>query len=1407
MLGARTYRNLRVEEISMTANRNPKKIIGFRAGDSTQIIKYYIDNKLNIGKTNRQELINDIVSTKKGIFILREKYIRDVIQMHQNLGLLDLYVPHTEEYTLPKEDFLNIAKLEMPDIYSSIGSQENLPDIVILLREPTSKELSTYSLLHFRRYYWSLIFHGEIHKIQMQWEVENKISDHDIHTFIESIGRNIFEEIRYVLFHENLLFDQHNDREVFYEFIAYFLQFYNFAPQSLVKIFPILTNYEEIYKKIVELGFDVEQLLIRSRPNNSIAVEELIIKREYRLKDPNPDLPMFETRYHLDKIYESPQFQEFFGDNKSKFRQQYGNFIEEVIDDILDYNGIIGRCNFKKLHAKAFRKNIDLPIASLLQLDTIFRKQLTPFYQPCPSLQRKAISFSSQQLLKKEKYRIGLRTNVEKILPKMEKDYERARLAKGSFLKKLLFPIWIVWALLLGILRLFNPIIKLFQYSSPMCQRVAHRGIRRNYRSSLSIAYYAKKRGNMARAFMEFKRCQGYIDQIVSLTELPKNVPLYQKITNEAKECLQSIQEEFAKEYNYTDTQKKTLEKFFDYMLKLSPLQHLHRRLLQDIQKSYVDSRKVYFKISLFTWLFSFGSKSLKTPLPALSRLKKIRSLRAIQKRIYNLQLRKYEVGLLIDLMKNTFHNEESEIREHYRPLLEKAFIEAGLQPQINDSEGTEIVSQRESVALYKMQAEILDLFVDKGYVHMTDLRDIISRNQLKMNDLRSPKEFIFGDQLLRLDKKVDKVLQGVHHRGEIYMRMIHRVSSLLFGFSIGRWCAKYIATPFGGAYALIEMALYTGKKFGKLFKDSIEISAYRLHKLEQHYIVYPLDQKNSTKPILVACIGVAILFFFYTKLGRRTGKQIINYLVKFLRLIFIKIPKWIWFLPPIQFLYKLSFWHFVNIFIIRPAIYTCPITIPILYFTNITQYFNGYLFVLLGIAIANLIINTSLGRNIFDYLEDRITHFIYEFNRTIFVGMFHLIVEGFSAAIQWIERVLYAIDDFFRFRQGDNIISQIAKAIFGKIWFAINYLFRFTINLIAEPQINPIKHFPIVTISHKIILPFSYPLTIAMEETLIPILGDSYLLTLGMTIVFLFIQFGMPGICGFMAWEFKENWKLYKYSNSSVVKPVVVGSHGETIPRFLKTGFHSGTIPKLYKKIRKDKYDTAKIAYSRKMEYEHHHICHDLEKFISRSFCSQFNINSRMTNYLRNVKVGHAAIFNQSISIPVTLYQKDRENVTFSIVYRLQSDLVCSHIEGDLSDLHEDIKDYVLGMLMVIWKESAVDIICDQIDQYIANNLRLEKDWYALYSLDEDYLMLKVYSPKSLVPLGEISYNLDYHEMRPRITKAFSSQSSMNSVYREDMLIRYHAIKWENYDIFAQNFLLEKDGYAQDVVPKFLSA
>ena len=61
----------------------------------------------------------------------------------------------------------------------------------------------------------------------------------------------------------------------------------------------------------------------------------------------------------------------------------------------------------------------------------------------------------------------------------------------------------------------------------------------------------------------------------------------------------------------------------------------------------------------------------------------------------------------------------------------------------------------------------------------------------------------------------------------------------------------------------------------------------------------------------------------------------------------------------------------------------------------------------------------------------------------------------------------------------------------------------------------------------------------------------------------------GIPGIFGFIAWELKENWRLYRANRPLRLRPVMLGSHGESMRGLLRPGFHSGTIPKLFRKLR----------------------------------------------------------------------------------------------------------------------------------------------------------------------------------------------------------------------------------------------
>src|SRR5207253_5571517 len=60
-----------------------------------------------------------------------------------------------------------------------------------------------------------------------------------------------------------------------------------------------------------------------------------------------------------------------------------------------------------------------------------------------------------------------------------------------------------------------------------------------------------------------------------------------------------------------------------------------------------------------------------------------------------------------------------------------------------------------------------------------------------------------------------------------------------------------------------------------------------------------------------------------------------------------------------------------------------------------------------------------------------------------------------------------------------------------------------------------------------------------------------------------------LPDAFGFLFWEMKENWGLYRANRPAALRPVALGPHGETVRRLLDPGFHSGTLPKLYTRLR----------------------------------------------------------------------------------------------------------------------------------------------------------------------------------------------------------------------------------------------
>ena len=190
--------------------------------------------------------------------------------------------------------------------------------------------------------------------------------------------------------------------------------------------------------------------------------------------------------------------------------------------------------------------------------------------------------------------------------------------------------------------------------------------------------------------------------------------------------------------------------------------------------------------------------------------------------------------------------------------------------------------------------------------------------------------------------------------------------------------------------------------------------------------------------------------------------------------------------------------------------------------------------------VLANLIINSGPWRWFEEVTVELAVQSWRGVRYHVLPGLFEIVMAFFAKMIELMERAIYTVDEWLRLRSGDG------KIAFGfKLMLNLPGLSALShpvyINLLVEPQVNPIKHFPVVTVSHKIILPFTKVLIVAFAAPIVPIFGQVIGNTIATATVVL-----LPGVFGFLVWEFKSNWFLYEANHGSGFKTAIIGDHSE---------------------------------------------------------------------------------------------------------------------------------------------------------------------------------------------------------------------------------------------------------------------
>ena len=302
-------------------------------------------------------------------------------------------------------------------------------------------------------------------------------------------------------------------------------------------------------------------------------------------------------------------------------------------------------------------------------------------------------------------------------------------------------------------------------------------------------------------------------------------------------------------------------------------------RMLYDLQKACIDRERPVFAVDLIEWFVSWGRRPIKRLLPFHDSVRMVKHLRSAMHRLTAVRISEPIRRRLITLLSESTHQAEQRLRERLRPVVREALESVGLTPR-------NIVEQ---AARDKVVEELIDRVIENGFLVMGDLRDAIARNRLKLPDLtESDKEtrrqgdketkagrffrlvcfaiagrgittFFSAMRLIRANRQFAADLDGVYHRGEIYLRWLQRFSAAAFGTVIGRLLTLYVALPFGCSLALLKMWDHVLEILQGEPEDSEEASskAARHHQSLRLPAIWPLFSRSVPRPLLPSRPGM----------------------------------------------------------------------------------------------------------------------------------------------------------------------------------------------------------------------------------------------------------------------------------------------------------------------------------------------------------------------------------------------------------------------------------------------------------------------------------------------------------------------------------------------------------------------
>lgn len=761
----------------------------------------------------------------------------------------------------------------------------------------------------------------------------------------------------------------------------------------------------------------------------------------------------------------------------------------------------------------------------------------------------------------------------------------------------------------------------------------------------------------------------------------------------------------------------------------------LEARVLYDLQKAAIAAEREVLRVDVVAWAFSFGARPVVRSLAPALEVRVAREVHAAERKLALVHVLPTGSAARDDAadlraLRRAVHvlaaDADASVRRAVAPKVQRVLEEVGLRP----------ASRPEEVARTKLVDELVDLAITHGHFDLGQLRDAISRNDLKLPDLRGPHELVFDDPLLRADRRLAVELDGVYRRGEIYLRGLQKGSSILFGTKVGRFLTLYAILPVLAAFVLLEGLQHLLHPLLKLLG------------VHEHHVPHLMG------PVSFPLTALTIFGLLHSALVRKVAGKVVGAIGFFFAALFFRLPMAIAQLPAVRRVLRSEPMAAIRRHVLRPVVLGTlawlvlpeghahvhmreSVHLRSLHVDRI----GGGAILLASFALFLTKYGSAAEEMALDYAVRSFRHV----RTRVLPGLLKAIAEVFAALVEGSERLIYAVDERLRFGRGEGSLRIVAKGALGLVWGFFAFWIRIYVNLLIEPQVNPIKHFPVVTVSHKIMLPMAPQLVRGLIRVLRPI-GRVAATTFASITVLL-----LPGFFGFLAWELKENYKLYQASREGRLRASPIGHHGETMAALLKPGFHSGTIPKLTAKIRRAaRSHTEKLAELQTQRLE---IEESIERFFARELTSLLGRAPQWTG--GPIEVAHVELGGNRVLVTLSAPRLPGAGASSDtcIAFEEQSGFIVAGLAqtGFVDALDEAQRRVFEAALAGLYARAAVDLVREQIESELARIAPTERAGVAPpYDIADDGLI--VWLGGNYV--SEIVYALDGDDVLPFVLR-----------------------------------------------------